>query len=174
MLGQPITVISEPVAELGQFERLAHCVCRRAAFADRRLVENAETQRQGSQRPFLPIARNLSWRRSRSVSPSSLESSAIASPTTRPTTSIVSSGARWAPPHQLGDHLVDHFELLEVGRSHLHHLGGIQRVGVVAPQDRGAAFRRDHRVGRILQHVDAVRTRRWRARRPNRPRRSPR
>ena len=44
MLGQPVAMIAEPVAELRQLERLAHRVGRRAALADRRLVENAETQ----------------------------------------------------------------------------------------------------------------------------------
>ncbi len=58
--------------------------------------------------------------------------------------------------HRLGDHVVDHFELLQIGRRHLHRLGGLLGVGVGAPQDRGAAFRRDHRVDRVLQHVDAV------------------
>jgi hypothetical protein len=58
--------------------------------------------------------------------------------------------------HGLGDHLVDDLEPLEVARRHLHRFGGILGVGVVAPQDRGATLRRDHRVDRVLQHVDAV------------------
>ena len=65
-------------------------------------------------------------------------------------------GRAMGAAHRLGDDLVDHLELLEVGRRHLHRLGRVLGLGVVAPQDRGAAFRRDHRVDGILQHVDAV------------------
>ncbi len=42
MLGQPVAVIAEAIAELGQLERVAHRVGRRAALGDGRLVENAE------------------------------------------------------------------------------------------------------------------------------------
>ncbi len=76
--------------------------------------------------------------------------------TTLPTASIASSGARWAPPSGSAMTVVDDLELLEVARRHLHRLGRVLGIGVVAPQDGGAAFRRDHRVDRVLQHVDAV------------------
>ncbi len=56
----------------------------------------------------------------------------------------------------LGDHLVDDPQLDQILGGHLHGLSGLAILRRVAPEDRRAAFRADHRVDRELQHVDAV------------------
>src|SRR6185436_20599257 len=57
---------------------------------------------------------------------------------------------------RLGDDLVDEAEGLQAARGDAERLGGLGRHLGAAPQDRGAAFGRDHRVGRVLQHEDEV------------------
>src|SRR5471032_2304697 len=42
-------------------------------------------------------------------------------------------GRAMGATHRLGNDLVDDLELLEVARRHLHRLGGVLRIGVVAP-----------------------------------------
>src|SRR5438093_669593 len=56
----------------------------------------------------------------------------------------------------LRDDRVDHAEAQEIGRGDPHRLGGLGRLGGVAPQDRGASFGRDHRVDRVLEHQHPV------------------
>ena len=51
---------------------------------------------------------------------------------------------------------VDQLELQQVLGGDLQRRGGLLRLVGAAPQDRGAAFRRDHRIDRMLQHIDAV------------------
>ena len=48
--------------------------------------------------------------------------------------------------------VVDQLEREQVLRGQLERVGGGRGLGGIAPQDGGAAFRRDHRVDRVLQH----------------------
>jgi hypothetical protein len=57
---------------------------------------------------------------------------------------------------RLGDDGVDDAQAQQVGRGHLHHLGGLGGPAGVAPQDGRAALGRDHRVDRVLEHEHAV------------------
>ena len=68
---------------------------------------------------------------------------------------------------RLVDDLVDEAELLQPRRGDAERLGGLGRVLGGLPQDRRAAFGRDHRVRRVLQHQRDVADRdRERAARP--------
>src|SRR5688572_3240146 len=51
---------------------------------------------------------------------------------------------------RLGNDLVDQAERLQAVRGDAERLGRLGRHLGAAPQDRGAAFGRDHRVGRVL------------------------
>jgi hypothetical protein len=53
---------------------------------------------------------------------------------------------------RLWDDTLDHAQLLEIGGGDLHCLGGVGRLLSGAPQDRGAAFGRDHRIDAVLEH----------------------
>src|ERR1051326_2005223 len=59
---------------------------------------------------------------------------------------------------RLGDDVVDDAELEEVFRRQAKRLRGARhRIGGLLPvEDRGAAFGRDHRITRVLEHQDAV------------------
>src|SRR2546430_149997 len=59
-------------------------------------------------------------------------------------------------PERLGDDRVDDAEAQEVGRRDPHRLRRLRRLRGVAPEDRRAPLRRDHRVDRVLEHEDAV------------------
>ena len=57
---------------------------------------------------------------------------------------------------RLGDDSVDDAKRLQVGRSDLHCLGGVRSLVGRAPQDRRAAFGRNYRIDRMLEHQYAV------------------
>ena len=57
---------------------------------------------------------------------------------------------------RLRDDALHHAELEQVRGRRLERLGGLRREGRVAPQDRGAALGRDHRVGGVLLHEHPV------------------
>src|SRR5437660_461677 len=59
-------------------------------------------------------------------------------------------------PERRGDDRVDDAEAQEVGRRDPHRLRRLRRLRGVAPEDRRAPLRRDHRVDRVLEHEDAV------------------
>src|SRR5579863_2244048 len=61
--------------------------------------------------------------------------------------------------HRLGHDAIDHLEMQEILGGDLQCRRGFLRLVGAAPKDRGAAFRRDHRIDRMLQHVDAGRGR---------------
>src|SRR6185437_13085876 len=54
------------------------------------------------------------------------------------------------------DDLVDQSEFLEARRGQAQRFRGVLGAAGVLPKDRLAALRRNHRIGRVLQHVDAV------------------
>jgi len=56
----------------------------------------------------------------------------------------------------LGNNAVDHFQLKQILRRDLHRRGGIGGLFRFVPENRRAAFRRDHRIDRVLQHEDLV------------------
>ena len=58
--------------------------------------------------------------------------------------------------HGLGDDLVDQPMPEQVLGRQLQGLGRDRRLVAAAPQDRGAALGRDHRVDRVLEHQDTV------------------
>ena len=57
---------------------------------------------------------------------------------------------------RFGDDVIDDAELLEPIRRHAHGFRGVRGELGRFPQDRRAAFRRDHGVGGILQHVELI------------------
>ena len=57
---------------------------------------------------------------------------------------------------RLGHDPVDHPELLEILRGHLHRLGRLRRLLRGAPEDPRAALGRDHRIDRVLEHQHAL------------------
>ncbi len=57
---------------------------------------------------------------------------------------------------RLGDDGVDQLQPLQVVRRQPQRLGRRRRLRGVLPQDRGTAFRRDHRIDRVLQHQDRI------------------
>ena len=89
-----------------------------------------------------------------------------------PSSRAASSRSVCAPPSRLRHDPVDHAELEAVRRVGLERRGRLLRLPGVAPEDRGAALGRDHRVDRVLLHQHAVGDARSRWRRPSRPRRS--
>src|SRR5689334_25055953 len=58
---------------------------------------------------------------------------------------------------RLGNDLVYDPEVLEIGSRQLQRLRGLLRIARAAPQDRCAAFGRDHRIDRMFEHDDVVR-----------------
>src|SRR3546814_577395 len=57
---------------------------------------------------------------------------------------------------RLRNDVVDDTEAQQVLGRQAQSLGRLLRLLAGAPENRGAAFWRDHRVDRVLQHVDAV------------------
>ena len=57
---------------------------------------------------------------------------------------------------RLGNDPVDDAERLQVPGRDLHRFGRVGRLVGGAPQDRRAAFRRNHRIDRMLEHQHAV------------------
>ena len=57
---------------------------------------------------------------------------------------------------RLGDDLVDHAQAQQIGSGDPQCLGCVRLALLVAPQDRGAALGRDHRVHRVLEHHHAI------------------
>jgi len=55
-----------------------------------------------------------------------------------------------------GDDFIDEVELEQVGRGHFERGGGLGRVGLVFPEDGGAAFGRDDGVVGVFEDEDAV------------------
>src|SRR3954447_18317401 len=60
------------------------------------------------------------------------------------------------PAERLGDDLVDQTQGLQPARRDAELLRGLRRHVGAAPEDRGAAFRRDHRINRVLHHLHYV------------------
>ena len=60
------------------------------------------------------------------------------------------------PAQRLGHDLVDDAQLDQILGGQLERLGGLLGLLAAAPQDRGAALRRDHRIDRVLQHDHLV------------------
>ncbi len=58
--------------------------------------------------------------------------------------------------HRFGHDFVDDAEAEQVGRRELQRVGRFDLACRVAPQDRGAAFRRNHAIDRELVHQDAI------------------
>ncbi|CUJ22821.1 Uncharacterised protein [Achromobacter sp. 2789STDY5608633] len=58
--------------------------------------------------------------------------------------------------HGFVDDAVDQAQVLQARGDDGQRLGGLGRLVGAAPQDRGAAFGRDHRVGGVLQHQHRV------------------
>ena len=56
----------------------------------------------------------------------------------------------------LGDQGIDQPQLLEALGGDAHGLGGVGGLLGALPEDGGAALRRDHRVGGVLQHGELV------------------
>ena len=69
---------------------------------------------------------------------------------------IISVGSRCAPPSGSVNDAVDDAEPEQILRGDLHVGRRVLRPRRIAPQDRGRAFRRDHRVDRVLEHQHAV------------------
>ena len=57
---------------------------------------------------------------------------------------------------RLGDDAVDDFHAHQILRRQAQRLGGVGGLVGAAPQDRGAALGRDHRIGRVLQHQHGI------------------
>ncbi len=83
-------------------------------------------------------------------------SSASASCTARPTAWTVVSLSRCAPPNGSATIRSTSFKPQQILGGQLQRLGGDRRLRLIAPQDRCAALRRDHRIDRVLQHQDPV------------------
>src|SRR5690606_500323 len=58
--------------------------------------------------------------------------------------------------HRFGNDAVDDLEVEEVLRGDAHVGSGILGAGRIMPEDRGRTFGRNHRIDRMLEHVDAV------------------
>ena len=104
-----------------------------------------------------PIPRNLARRRrTSSLARHPFELARAPRRATPSSSRAASFQSFWAPPARLRDDPVDHAELEAVRGIGLEGGGGLPRLAGVAPQDRGAALRRDHRVDRVLLHQHAV------------------
>ena len=146
----------------------------RGAWSGRTIWSATSARLRGSsaKRRDCAPSRDISSRRSRrSCSPGIRSISASARAICSPTLRIVSSGARCAPPERFGNDRVDDLESQAILRRDLHRGGGVLRLFGLAPEDRGATFRRDHRIDRMLEHDRRDWPSRSRARRPNRLRR---
>ena len=109
-----------------------------------------------------PAARRC---RASSASPAAeLNSSRIDSATT--CWSTMGAAQRFA------DHLIDDPQALQALGRNAHGFCGIRGFIGGFPQNRGATFRRNHRIGRVLQHVQTDRTRQSPRHRRNHPHRS--
>src|ERR1700733_12707649 len=58
-------------------------------------------------------------------------------------------GVAMRAPDRLLEDLIDHAESQHVLGGDLHVVGGLLRLGAVAPQDRGGGLRRDHAIDRV-------------------------
>ena len=94
--------------------------------------------------------------RRRSSSPGTPSSSSSASPSASASSRPRASWSVCAPPVRLRHDPVDHAELEAVRGVGLERGRGLLRLARVAPEDRGAALGRDHRVDRVLLHQHPV------------------
>ena len=105
-----------------------------------------------------PCARNFSRRRRRSSSPDELpraRAASLASDVAR-AACAASSWSVCAPPAGSGTIASMTPSSRQCAASGLERGGGLPRLARVAPEDRGAALGRDHRVDRVLLHQHAV------------------
>ena len=109
------------------------------------------------------LRRSLSrWRGTwRGAAPAIRPRPSVASPSSSSTSAafrapIASAGSRCAPPSGSATIRSITPERLRSWRGDPHRLGGIGRLVGGAPQDRGAAFGRDHRIDRMLEHQHAI------------------
>jgi len=59
-------------------------------------------------------------------------------------------------PHPYVIDLIGDVQRQQVGGRHLHGTRGVARPRSVAPENRGATLRRDHRIHGVLEHVDPI------------------
>ena len=103
-----------------------------------------------------PMARNLARRWARSSSGPSLPQPSSSSIDRALQSADRRFGIAMRAAKRLGDDAVDDAERLQVGGRDLHRFGRIGRLVGRPPQDRRAAFRRNHRIDRMLEHQHAV------------------
>ncbi len=103
-----------------------------------------------------PISRNF-WRRSCfSVSPSISFIERSDAVMMSPAASMTASFAAMRATHRFGNDAVDDLEIEQILCGDAHVGSGILGAGRIVPEDRRSTFGRDHRIDRMLKHIDAV------------------